>query len=400
MRFKRLVVKIRNFFRTNKARKKSGAKSPSKKRLQTVTPEVLLLEDDSESPQKSRSKALQKGGSKRRRQTAESDLPQISALQAIADFSAVQLSEHTRRAYEKDLKDFFGFLRAKRIWEHWNDEVSPVLVAEYRDELLKGRGLAKSSITRKIAVVKSFFKWAQGMRWIDYNPADLVRSFPQTQESKTGFLQDQEVDTFLRYFSHADLQRLSFRLAKVGIETLLMLGLRRSEACAIRMSDLEFNDGRWLIKIRGKGDRDRTLPLPPRLLVTWAGWLARIFDDAPKSSFAESPAEWLDWLKRRPEQPLLISTRSTDFHSPLSPTHLGLIVRKYAFKAGLHQRVSPHMLRATAITHALDQGASHRGVQQMAGWTSPLMITRYDKRRKDPRISAVHDLKYAKEESE
>jgi integrase len=59
------------------------------------------------------------------------------------------------------------------------------------------------------------------------------------------------------------------------------------------------------------------------------------------------------------------------------------------------KRVSPHMLRATAITHALDQGASHRGVQQMAGWTSPLMITRYDKRRKDPKQSAVHKLKYA-----
>ena len=53
------------------------------------------------------------------------------------------------------------------------------------------------------------------------------------------------------------------------------------------------------------------------------------------------------------------------------------------------------MLRSTAITHALDQGATHRGVQQMAGWTSPLMISRYDKKRMDPKYSAVHNLQYA-----
>jgi hypothetical protein len=56
------------------------------------------------------------------------------------------------------------------------------------------------------------------------------------------------------------------------------------------------------------------------------------------------------------------------------------------------------MLRATAITHALDQGATHRGVQQMAGWTSPLMITRYDKRRKDPKYSGVWKLHYGQYE--
>jgi site-specific recombinase XerD len=93
---------------------------------------------------------------------------------------------------------------------------------------------------------------------------------------------------------------------------------------------------------------------------------------------------------------LLISTRAKSFDAALSTSEIGRIVRQAARFSGLSQRVTPHALRATAITHALDEGASHRGIQQMAGWTSPLMITRYDKRRKDHRFSAIHHLSYAK----
>jgi integrase len=107
------------------------------------------------------------------------------------------------------------------------------------------------------------------------------------------------------------------------------------------------------------------------------------------------PELWLNWVERHHDQPLLISTRATHHKKALSSSELAMIVRKTSRKAGLNKKVSPHMLRSTAITYALDQGASHRGVQQMAGWTTPLMITRYDKRRNDPRFSAVHHLKYA-----
>jgi integrase len=223
----------------------------------------------------------------------------------------------------------------------------------------------------------------------------LIKTFPQTQESKTGFLMDGEVDALLLRISWAT-DRLSHQLAKVVIETLLMLGLRRSEACAIKLGDIEFNDGHWLVRISGKGDRQRLLPLPLRLQLSWAPWVQRICEDVPRgNSFAENPGEWIRFFERHKDQPLLISTRGMNYSKALSDSEVARIVRKWSKKAGLVNRVSPHMLRATAITHALDQGASHRGVQQMAGWTSPLMISRYDKRKKDPKFSGVHHLKYA-----
>jgi len=327
-----------------------------------------------------------------------SGLPDVPISSAIQEFSLVQLSPHSQRAYAKDLKDFFSFLRVQNIWNDWNSSLTPLLVAEYREHLYSERGLAKSTVTRKLAVLKSFCKWAISRGWIDRNPAELVRSFPQTQESKTGFLSDHEIRKLLRSLP-TDLEspRLFRALTRVTIETLLMLGLRRSEASAIHLNDIEYTDETWLLRVHGKGSRDRLLPIPPRLLATWSEWLERVVPDtAPFTNMEDNPTVCIKFFKAHRDIPLLISTRAKDFDTPISPGEIGHIVRKAGFFAQLPKRLSPHMLRATAITHALDQGASHRGIQQMAGWTSPLMITRYDKRKNDPKFSAIHQLLYSK----
>jgi site-specific recombinase XerD len=325
------------------------------------------------------------------------EVPQVPVSSAIQEFSLVQLSPHSRRAYQKDLEDFFGFLRTREIWAEWNREITPLLVAQYREHLVVDRQLAKSSVTRKLAVVKSFCKWALARGWIEKNPADLVRSFPQTQESKTGYLSSPELHKLLGSLAPMEGSRLFRALMRVTVETLVMLGLRRSEAASIHMKDLEILEGAWTLRVHGKGERSRVLPLPERLLDTWSQWLRRLHpEDAPAASLRENPAAWSVFLKQHSGDPLLVSTRAKSFDAPLSPSEIGRIVRQASRRAGLVQRVTPHALRATAITHALDEGASHRGVQQMAGWTSPLMITRYDKRRKDHRFSAIHHLSYAK----
>jgi integrase len=209
-------------------------------------------------------------------------------------------------------------------------------------------------------------------------------------------LTEDQVYRLLDYLAELDLYRLSNFLSIVGIETLLMLGVRRSEACEITYEDIELTGDMWTVRIRGKGGRDRRLPLVAQLQERYEQWFRRLFDnECPAGTLQENPAGWIDFLKRRSKQPLLISTKVTDFSKELSDSELARLVRRHCLKAGIPFRVSPHMLRSTAITHALDQGATHRGVQQMAGWTSPLMISRYDKKRMDPKYSAVHNLQYA-----
>ncbi len=335
----------------------------------------------------------QKGRKKAR--ISKSKAVALSPDQALKGFSAIQLSPHTRKAYGRDLNDFVSYLKDKKLFEEWAD-LGATEIAGYRDYLINEKKFAKNSITRKLAVLKSFYSWSVAEGHIDRNPATTVRSFPQSQDSTTGFLTDEQVDKFLNYLAGIDLSRLSYHLTKICCETLLMLGLRRSEACQILFEDFEYNADNWILKIKGKGGRDRRLPLPELLLSTIETWIRRLFPaEAPPHTLLENPAAWIDFFKRRTKQPLLISTRAIHFSKQLSDSELARIVRKHALKAGIPFRVSPHMLRSTAITHALDQGATHRGIQQMAGWTSPLMITRYDKKRMDPKYSAVHHLKYA-----
>ena len=325
----------------------------------------------------------------------ELPVPSISADHSLRSFSAVQLSSHTRRAYERDLKEFFFFLKKSEQFETWH-LLGPAEIASYRDYLINEKGFAKTSVTRKLAVLKSFFGWNVAQGHLMRNPADTVRSFPQTQESTTGFLTEEQVYRLLDYLSEIDLYRLSNFLSVISIETLLMLGVRRSEACQIKYEDIELTGDMWTVRISGKGGRDRRLPLVVQLQERYEQWFRRLFDsECPAGTLQENPAGWLDFLKRRNKQPLLISTKVTDFSKDLSDSELARLVRRHCLKAGIPFRVSPHMLRSTAITHALDQGATHRGVQQMAGWTSPLMISRYDKKRMDPKYSAVHNLLYA-----
>lgn len=378
--------KIKSGIKKVLKRRKRGLKKPSKRLPKTVDNEVLVLEEDNPKPQ-----------IRPRKRWATDAETEVSPIQAIFEFSGVQLSKHTQRAYKNDLQDFFAYVRTQNLWAGWGHEIDPTLIANYRSHLVDFKKLQKSTVTRKIAVVKSFFRWATARGWVDRNPAELVKSFPQSQDSKTGFLGEGEIEKLLGRL-HGGPDSGSYELlAKVVIETLLMLGLRRSEACQILAGDLEYLDGAWLIKIKGKGDRERRLPIPPRLEKTWSEWFQRFSDEAPRERLRENPVGWLDWLRRHAEQPLFFSSRSARNDKALSTSEVARIVRKAGRRAGLVNRLSPHMLRASAITHALDQGASHRGVQQMAGWTSPLMITRYDKRRKDPKFSAVMNLKYAKE---
>jgi len=329
------------------------------------------------------------------------DPPKTKPVQTIMDFAEVQISEHTKRAYRKDLENFIGYLKAQGKLEYWNhgskEGVGPRQIAEYRDHLIKSKNLAKTTVTRKLAVLKSFYKWAIAQDLAIKNPAELVRGFPQNQDSKTGFLTDEEVDLIFTYFDKFDELGLTKESHRTVIYTLLMLALRRSEAASIDFGDFIFENKRWLLKVKGKGGRERLLPVPPKLVSIYEDWVFRLFPDAPMGTMDLAPQSWVRFFDSYKDQPMLISTKGRTKDSRISTGEIAHIVRKTAVKAGIAKKVSPHMLRATAITHSLDQGASHRGVQQMAGWTSPLMITRYDKRRNDPDHSAIHKIKYAKE---
>ena len=118
----------------------------------------------------------------------------------IQPFLQNQLSDHTRRAYETDLKHFFRFIEG-RISSTDLNALRPEHIILYRKYLeegrLTGKTLEKSTINRKLAVVKSFLNWLRVNQIIRDNPAQLVKGYPQTQESALKGLSDEEARRML-----------------------------------------------------------------------------------------------------------------------------------------------------------------------------------------------------------
>lgn len=302
----------------------------------------------------------------------------------IQPFLQNQLSAHTRRAYETDLKQFFSFLDG-RVAVQSLDGLRTEHIILYRKYLeegrLSGKNFEKATVNRKLAVVKSFLNWLKANQVLKDNPAQLVKGFPQSQESSLKGLSDEETRKFLDMPSR---NSRSGALHAAVLSSLLYLGLRKGELIGLKMGDLDTERGVSVVKVRGKGHRVRILPL---------------------TETVKRALEHYFFVCRRDrsdtEAPLFIPTknpRTRQTNKTLNPNAITYIVQRYAKKAGILKKISPHSCRATCISNALDRKATQRSVQHLAGWSTPLMIQRYDKRREDLKNSAAFLIDYGEEE--
>ena len=166
---------------------------------------------------------------------------------------------------------------------------------------------------------------------------------------------------------------------------LLHLGLRKGELIDLKMGDLDVERGIPVVKVRGKGHRVRILPITKTVQAYIEHYLFVCRRDrADKMAPLFTPTK---------------NPRTKVLMKPLNPNNITYLVSRYAKKAGVLKPISPHSCRATCISHALDRKATHRSVQHLAGWSTPLMIQRYDKRREDLANSAAFLIDYGEAES-
>jgi site-specific recombinase XerD len=313
--------------------------------------------------------------------------PQVSLprwAQEIQPFLQNQLSDHTRRAYEGDLKQFFLFLEG-RISPEDLKALKPEHIILFRKSLeegrLTGKVLEKTTVNRKLAVVKSFLSWLKLNQLISENPAELVKGFPQNQESSLKGFSDEEARKILFL---PKLNSKAGALHSAILHMLFYMGLRKAELMSLRMGDISEERGVPVLKVRGKGHRVRILPMVPIVKASLEHYFHVCRRDSSQTeSFVFTPT-------KNPLNGIL--------EKPLGPNAITYIVTTYAKKAGVLQKVSPHSCRATCISNALDKKATHRSVQYLAGWSTPLMIQRYDKRREELKNSAAFVVDYSSEE--
>lgn len=297
--------------------------------------------------------------------------------ESAKDFYEKSLSPHTRKAYLRVLREFFQVVKGIAP-----TAVTPRHVLAWR-ELLIQRRQKPNTIAFKLSVLRSFFAYLLAGGLVNLNPAasQLVPPPPVPEEQAGRALTMKEARLLL---AAPDKNTVAGARDYALMVTMLRLSLRVSEVCVLRGSSLKWSHGRWVVKFTGKGSRERTLPLPDEVRLAMKAYLG--LDQARrKNQHCDGEDAWLF-------QPL-VNYRTLEFNKPLTTRMVNQLVKKWGAYCGLGS-LSPHDLRRTAITRALDQGLSYRQVQMMSGHKDPKTVMRYDHGRENLELNAVNFLDY------
>lgn len=294
----------------------------------------------------------------------------------ITDFIHQFISEQTKKAYIGDLRNFFDFLKSGNVYISHPSQIEGHHFQFYRDRLIEN-GLSSATVNRKLVAIRSFIKWAMACKLIEYNPLDVVK-LPKVQtESPTLAFDDSEVVAMI---NSPELNSKKGYMDRIIMILLFSLGLRRSELAQIKVKDFYQERGHYVLKIRGKGGKDRHLPLNDQLIVELKSYLDAI------ATFSISLEE---------EDYFIQSAKKGKNEKPIDGSTIYRVIEKYAKICGINKKVSPHSCRATAISHLLDtQKTPIRDVAIFAGHSKITTTERYDKRREGLDNSAAYQVDY------
>lgn len=254
-------------------------------------------------------------------------------------------SDLTIKSYREDLELLYGYLSDKYGGNPKPGKITPLELRTYVSALHEA-GYAKSSVARRLASLRSYFRFAQREGLCDSNPAKPLRN-PRRERKLPHFLTGPEIGKLLSAPPKSDPFGLRDRAI---FETLYSAGLRVSELVGINLSDLDLEDG--LVRVRGKGKRERLAPLGSYAVKALRAWMRKRVP-AKGLSKEEASAVFLNKFGKR------LTTRS-----------VGRMLEKYLKLTGLDLRTSPHTLRHSFATHLLDGGADIRSVQELLGHKS------------------------------
>lgn len=248
------------------------------------------------------------------------------------------VSPHTLRAYELDGHEFLKFLGE-------NKNVTHLRLRAYLAGL-RSRGLSKSSIARKLAALRSFFRFLCREEILKSNPIVALRT-PKQEKRLPKILTADEVTRLLDTTSGDEPADLRDRAI---LEMLYSTGMRVSELAALNVKDVDFFAE--IVVVMGKRRKERVCHLGSHALKALDAWLERRGISKVKAS--------------RCSDPLFVNLKGTR----LTTRSIARVLAKRLTQAGLSTRSTPHTLRHSFATHLLDRGADLRSVQELLGHAS------------------------------
>jgi integrase/recombinase XerC len=252
------------------------------------------------------------------------------------------MSPETIRAYEKDLHQFLRFFHRGDGTPVLPGEISTLQVREFLQGL-REKNYQKTTVVRKLATIRSFYKFLLKKGHVAVNPLTEIQT-PKVDKRLPHFLAVEEVEKLLNAPQGGSFQAIRDRAI---LEVLYSTGLRVSELTALNTTDIDTTGE--IIKARGKGRRERVMPIGAPALLAVRKYL-EVRSAVPRINESDPDALFLN-----------------RFGDRLSSRSIRKILDKYIRITGLNEKTSPHTLRHSFATHLLNRGANLRMVQELLG---------------------------------
>jgi integrase/recombinase XerC len=269
------------------------------------------------------------------------------------------VSAHTLRSYASDLEQFRNFLwsagfhRDEKKGDVRAEKIDHLAIRAFLSRLYREH--KKSSLARKLAAQRSFFRYLVDEGLIKRSPAEIVAT-PKREKNLPSFL---PVDEAFALMEKPDRGTAWGARDRAILETLYSCGIRVSELVGLSDGDVDFHLG--VVRVYGKGGKERIVPIGRKAMDALQAYLPRRDEVLAR------------WKKSGPRAPLFINPRGTR----LTARSVARILQKHVLRSGLLRKVSPHALRHTFATHLLDAGADLRVIQELLGHVSLSTTQRY-----------------------
>ena len=256
-------------------------------------------------------------------------------------------SPNTLGAYRRDLRRYRDHLRRRRrtVLDAADDDVIAFV------HVLTGEGLAASSVTRTLVAVRGLHRFLMAEELRPDDPAVDVE-IPRVPRGLPKALTEEQVTALIEVVTGDDAVA---RRDRAILETLYGAGVRISELVGLSLGDVDLHDG--LMRVMGKGSRERIVPVGRHAADALAAWFA------PSGRGAMEPGRW---ARRSDADAVFLNQRG----GRLSRQGAWGVVRGHADEVGLRDSLTPHVLRHSCATHMLDHGADIRTVQEFLGHAS------------------------------
>ena len=273
-------------------------------------------------------------------------------------------SPYTARCYGADLRQYVEYLAGGPLStledEDMDDEVLEYKLRGADAMTIRGLlshlevfGYSPATTARKVATLRSFYKWLSGVDPEQVNPMLLIRS-PKQAKRLPKAIDVEQVEALL---AAPDNRETLGARDRAILETLYSTGVRVSELVELNRNDLSMSE--QTMHVRGKGKKERIVPLGSHALAAIRHYITLLEPD-PRFTALRRESD------RNPAVPVFINKNG----GRLSSRSVRRKLDKYLVGAGLDPGISPHTLRHSFATHLLDNGADLRSVQELLGHQS------------------------------